>query len=48
MSLEIKIRTNAETPQDTKMARNFGAEVLVCAELNICFLTMKEFYQLDK
>tara|TARA_B100002052_G_scaffold297236_1_gene327485 strand:- start:1873 stop:4533 length:2661 start_codon:yes stop_codon:yes gene_type:complete len=23
---KIKIRTNAETPQDTKMARNFGAE----------------------
>ena len=23
---KLKIRTNAETPQDTKMARNFGAE----------------------
>ena len=23
---KLKIRTNAETPKDTKMARNFGAE----------------------
>ena len=45
---KLKIRTNAETPQDTKMARNFGAEELAYVELNICSLTMKEFYLSDK
>ena len=34
---KLKIRTNAETPQDTKTAKDFGAEGLDYAEPNICF-----------
>ena len=40
---KIKVRTNSETPVDTKAARDFGAvKVLDSAERNICFLTKIE------
>ena len=41
---KLKIRTNSETPSDTKTAREFGAEGIGCAEQNICFLKKIEFY----
>ena len=45
---KLKIRTNAETPKDTKIARILEQKVLVYVELNICFLMKKEFCLLDK
>ena len=41
---KLKIRTNAETPQDTKRPEIFGAEGIGLVELNICFSMMKEFF----
>ena len=40
---KLKVRTNSETPLDTKTARDFGAEELVFVELSTCFLMKKEF-----
>ena len=41
---KLKVRTNSETPLDTKTARDFGAEESDYVELNTCFLMKKEFY----
>ena len=40
---KLKIRTNSETPLDTKLARDFGMKELDYVEPNICFLMKKEF-----
>ena len=45
---KLKVRTNSETPLDTKTARDFGAEGIGLCRQNICFLTKTEFYQLEK
>ena len=45
---KLKVRANAETPLDTKTARDFGAEESVYVELSICFLMKIEFYQSEK
>ena len=46
---KLKIRSNSETPTDTKIARDFGAEGIgLCRTEHICFLMKSEFYQLDK
>ena len=42
---KLKVRTNSETPLDTKTARDFGAEELVYVEQSICFLMKIEFFQ---
>ena len=42
---KLKVRTNSETPADSKVARDFGAEGIGFVELSICFLMKKEFYQ---
>ena len=34
----LKIRTNADNPEDSKTALSFGAEELVSVERSICFL----------
>ena len=44
---KLKVRTNAETPLDTKTARDFELE-LVYVELSTCFLMKIEFCQLEK
>jgi pyruvate,orthophosphate dikinase len=45
---KLKVRTNSETPLDTKTARDFGAEGIDFVEPNICFLMKREFYLLEK
>ena len=45
---KLKVRTNSETPLDTKTARDFGAQGIVFVEQNICFLMRKGFYLLEK
>ena len=45
---KLKVRTNSETPLDTKTARDFGAEGIGFVEQSICFLMKKEFYLLEK
>ena len=42
---KLKIRTNSETPADSKTAReNLVQRELVFVEQSICFLMRKEFY----
>ena len=40
---KLKVRTNSETPKDTKTAKDLVQRVLDYAELNICFLMKNEF-----
>jgi pyruvate,orthophosphate dikinase len=42
---KLKVRTNSETPVDTKRQENLEQKALVCVELSICFLTKKELFQ---
>ena len=44
---KLKIRTNSETPQDTKVARSFGAEGIGLCRTEHMFLKKKRFV-LDK
>ena len=40
---KLKVRTNSETPKDTKQQKILAQRVLDYAELNICFLMKNEF-----
>ena len=42
---KLKVRTNSETPLDTKTAKILVQKGLVFVELNICFLMKKEYCQ---
>ena len=42
---KLKIRTNSETPLDTKLQEILVQKELDYVEQNICFLMKKEFYQ---
>ena len=45
---KLKVRTNSETPLDTKQQETLEQKVLVFVEQSICFLMKKEFYLLEK
>ncbi len=45
---KLKIRTNSETPLDSKIAREFGAEGIGLCRTEHMFLRKREFFQLDK
>ena len=45
---KLKIRTNSETPSDSKIAREFGAEGIGLCRTEHMFFDQEEFYQLDK
>ena len=45
---KLKIRTNSETPLDSKTARDFGAEGIGLCRTEHMFLTKREYYQLEK
>ena len=38
----LSVRTNAETPEDVKIAKRFGAEGIGLCRQNICFLIVRE------
>lgn len=44
----MKVRANAETPEDAKVAREFERKVSACAGRSICFLTRPAFKMYGK